>query len=140
MHRPMRTGVPRTTKLLVPAASGPFSVCRCVSVCVSVARASSLARLRCGGPRFEPSGALVGVNCDNCLFHKRHRYIDKMQQLSSHRPKEQATDPSKSPCPHEDVLNMFIASHAIDRCCNAAPLWTGDVTNSCLAAYDNSLS
>ena len=29
MRRPMRTGVPFTPKLLAPAASGPFSVCRC---------------------------------------------------------------------------------------------------------------
>src|SRR5262245_34894688 len=49
MRKPMRTGVPLTPKLLVPAVSGPFSVCRCV------AKVSSLARLQCGGRRFEPS-------------------------------------------------------------------------------------
>jgi hypothetical protein len=76
---------------------------------------------------------------ENWLFYERHWHIDQMQQLSSHRTKEQAADSSKSPGPHEDVLNVFVASHAIDRFCNSAPLCTGDVANSRLAACANSL-
>src|SRR6516164_1626897 len=48
MRRPMRTGVP-SPKLLKVAVSGRFLACRCV------AKVSSLARLRCGGRKFEPS-------------------------------------------------------------------------------------
>jgi hypothetical protein len=73
------------------------------------------------------------------LFHESHRYIDQVQQLSSYGAKKQAADSSKSPGPHDDMLNVFVASHAIDRCRNAAPLCTGDVTNSSIAADGNSV-
>jgi len=64
---------------------------------------------------------------ENRLFYERHWHIDQMQQLSSHRPKEQAADSSKSSGPHEDVLNVFVASDAIDRFCNSAPVPIGNL-------------
>jgi hypothetical protein len=88
-----------------------------------------------------PQVIFVGsTRCDNSphlkrwLFHERCRHINQMQQLSSNRSKEKAADPSKPPGAHEDMLNVLLASHAIDRCCNTAPLGASDVINSCLAA------
>ena len=50
-----------------------------------------------------------------------------MQQLRSDRSKEQAADPSKTSGSHEDVLNVFVASYAIDRFCNSAPVPIGNL-------------
>jgi hypothetical protein len=71
--------------------------------------------------------ALKKSHAEKWLFYERHRHLDQMQHLSSHRPKEQAADSSKSSGPHEDVLNVFVANDAIDRFCNSAPVPIGNL-------------